>query len=126
MKFCTVINCMDGRVQVPVIEYLQQRFDVENVDCITEPGPNRILAERTDAFLLESIEERLRISVQAHNSVGIAVAGHADCAGNPVGEKEQQIHTAKAVEAVRNLYPDLPVLGLWVNEQWGVRELTDL
>ncbi|MHA1252503.1 MAG: carbonic anhydrase, partial [Candidatus Helarchaeota archaeon] len=28
MKFCTVINCMDGRVQIPVINYLRKRFNV--------------------------------------------------------------------------------------------------
>ncbi|MHC5086790.1 MAG: carbonic anhydrase, partial [Planctomycetota bacterium] len=26
MSFCTAINCMDGRVQLPVIPFLQNRF----------------------------------------------------------------------------------------------------
>lgn len=37
---------MDGRVQLPVIKYLQDRFKVQYVDTITEPGPNLILAEQ--------------------------------------------------------------------------------
>ena len=38
IRFCTVINYIDGRVQLPVIRYLQKRFDAEYVDSITEAG----------------------------------------------------------------------------------------
>ncbi|MGI9568583.1 MAG: carbonic anhydrase, partial [Desulfobulbia bacterium] len=34
MRFCSVISCMDGRVQLPVIRYLQKRFNVDYVDSI--------------------------------------------------------------------------------------------
>ena len=52
MKFYTVINCMDGRVQLPVIKYLQKRFNVEYVDSITEAGPNLVLSEHKNYILL--------------------------------------------------------------------------
>ena len=42
MRFCTVINCMDGRVQLPVIRHMKERFNAEYVDSITEPGPNNL------------------------------------------------------------------------------------
>ena len=45
MKFCTAVNCMDGRVQLPVISYMMDRFGADCVDVISEPGPNRIIAE---------------------------------------------------------------------------------
>jgi hypothetical protein len=45
MHFCTVINCMDGRVQLPVNKYLQKRFNVAYVDSITEAGPVRIISD---------------------------------------------------------------------------------
>ena len=32
MKFCTAVTCMDGRIQLPVIAYLQKRFNAEYVD----------------------------------------------------------------------------------------------
>ena len=114
---------MDGRVQLPVSEYLKVRFGVEFVDTITEPGPNRILAEETDARLLSSLVERLRISIEQHGSVGIAVAGHHDCAGNPSAEPEQEAHTRAAMGVVRKWFPDIPVIGLWVDAEWTVREL---
>ena len=75
MSFYTAINCMDGRVQQPVLDYLRERFGVDHVDMITEPGPNRILAEGEPAHLVESIVSRLRISVEQHGSVGVAIVG---------------------------------------------------
>ncbi len=36
--FATAINCMDGRVQLPVIAYLKSKYVVDYVDAITEPG----------------------------------------------------------------------------------------
>jgi carbonic anhydrase len=121
--FCTVINCMDGRVQLPVLRYLQKRFQVEYVDSITEPGPNRILAEGSPSALVDSILARLRISLEKHHSVGIAVVGHHDCAGNPAPEARQREHLHKAVEFLRGCHPDTEVLGLWVDENWEVHEL---
>ena len=37
--FYSAINCMDGRVRLPVISYLRERFGVQHVDVITEAGP---------------------------------------------------------------------------------------
>ena len=51
MTFFTVINCMDGRVQLPVINYLKQKFNVEFIDTITEVGPNKIIANLLHTFL---------------------------------------------------------------------------
>lgn len=44
-KFATALNCMDGRVQIPIIEFLKKKFKVDYVDMITEPGIDKILAE---------------------------------------------------------------------------------
>jgi hypothetical protein len=81
--FATAINCMDGRVQIPVTDYLKFNFGAEYVDMITEPGPNKILAENNDKIRLASIKERVAISVERHHSNLIALVGHHDCAGNP-------------------------------------------
>ncbi len=48
MVFGTVINCMDGRVQFPVLEYLKHKYEVDLVDSITEAGPLKILSERSE------------------------------------------------------------------------------
>jgi len=123
MGFCTVINCMDGRVQLPVIAYLQKRFAVEYVDSITEPGPNRILAVQDDPVLISSILARLKISVEKHSSVGIAVVGHHGCGGNPAPKDRQLVQIREAVEFLRRQNEKLEVIGLWVNENWQVSEI---
>lgn len=123
MRFCTAINCMDGRVQKPVIDYLRNRYNVDYVDMITEPGPNRILADGADWKLIESLFARVKISVEKHGSKQIAIIGHHDCAGNPAGEEEQYAHTLKAIEAVKEKYKELEVIGLWVDESWSVQEI---
>ncbi len=122
-SFCTAVNCMDGRVQLPVITYLRKRFNVEHVDTITEPGPNLILAERGDKIRIESILRRIGISVEKHSSVGIAVAGHCDCAGNPASEQEQLQHLSAASDFLQKQYPKVPVIGLWVDNKWKITEL---
>ncbi len=122
MEFCTAINCMDGRVQVPVITYLKKRFMVDYVDVVSEPGPNKILAEGDDQQLLESIWTRVTISLSKHDSKGIAVIGHHDCAGNPVDRATQQRHTAEAVRRVRERFGSVEVIGLWVDRNWEVFE----
>jgi len=123
MRFCTAINCMDGRVQLPVINYLRNRFDAEYVDSITEPGPILILSERKDADLVQSILRRVDISVEKHKSGGIAVVGHADCAGNPVGKEEQIAQIQSSAHLLRQKYESMEVIGLWVDEQWSVSEV---
>ncbi len=123
MKFCTVINCMDGRVQLPVITYLQKRFNAEYVDSITEPGPVRILADQQPQHLVESILIRLNISVDKHGSGQLAVVGHHGCAGNPV-EKEIQVQQVKdSIRFLQRQFETLEIIGLWVNEHWQVEEL---
>jgi len=67
MSFFTVINCMDGRVQLPVIEYIQKRFRVDYVDSVTEPGPIKYLADQQDSSTTKSILDRVKISLERHS-----------------------------------------------------------
>lgn len=123
--FCTVINCMDGRVQLPVIHYVRNRFRAEHVDSITEMGPNRILAEAQGSPAARSILERLLVSLTKHDSVGVAVVGHHDCAGNPAPKEEQIVHTNKAVDYIRQRHGSVEIIGLWVDEDWEVHDCSE-
>jgi carbonic anhydrase len=114
---------MDGRIQIPVIKYLQEKFDAEYVDSVTEPGPNLILANRNDKNLVKSILNRVAISVEKHNSVGIAVVGHHDCAGNPSEYESQLDQIKKSIKFISSIYEGLEVIGLWVNSDWTVEEV---
>jgi carbonic anhydrase len=112
--FATVLNCMDGRVQLPVHAAVQEAFGVSCVDTITAPGIVALLADALDTEAGGAVMECVEISVAKHGSRGIAVVAHADCAGNPTSDAEQQHQLARAVAAVAERYPRCRVLGYWV------------
>ena len=123
MSFCTAINCMDGRIQVPVNEYLRKELFVDYVDTITEAGPVRILAEEQQSALADSILARVDISVNKHKSKAIAIVAHFDCAGNPVEEDVQLEQLETAIEFLNDEYPDVKIFGLWVDSDWDVEQI---
>jgi carbonic anhydrase len=122
-KFCTAINCMDGRVQLPVNKFLHEYFNAEYVDTITEPGPNLILSKKTNKKLIDSIIKRTEISVYKHKSVGIAIVGHYDCAGNPSKKKEQIVQVKKSIKFLQKQFDEIEIIGLWVNKKWEVSKI---
>jgi carbonic anhydrase len=118
-KFATALNCMDGRVQEPVIKFLKEKYKVDFVDMITEPGIDRILAEG-DKKTLEEIKNKIEISIKKHRSKVVAIVGHTDCAGNPVGKREHLRQIRKGKEILKSMNIEAEILGLWVNEKWEV------
>ncbi|MHB9033013.1 MAG: carbonic anhydrase [Anaerolineae bacterium] len=118
--FATAINCMDGRAQEPVIAYLKRTCHVDYVDMITEAGADACLAAEGGPYLA-GIRARAAVSVNKHGSRVIAVVGHADCAGNPVGTADHATHIKRGVEAVRAWGWPVQVVGLWLDESWQVQ-----
>ncbi len=123
MSFGTVVNCIDGRVQMPVNEFLRKRFGVDYIDTVTAAGANRSLAEVRDVGDTEAFLRRITTSVEKHGSNQLAIVGHHDCAGNPVPKDEQNEYTRSAIDLVKQHFPDLEIIGLWVNENWQVEEI---
>ena len=122
-KFATAINCMDGRTQAPVAEWMKNKFKVEYVDMVTEPGPIKILAEFRDIPLIANLKKRVEISIIYHLSKVVAVVGHFDCAGNPVGKDTQVKQIAEAVKRIKSWGFPVAVVGLWVDEDWKVSKV---
>jgi len=122
-RFASVVNCMDGRTQLPVIEWMKRQCGVDCVDSITEPGPVRTLAEATDAAALESIKKRLSISIKKHGSSRVAIVAHIDCAGNPV-DKETQLDQLRAAAATVSSWGFGVQLDLlWLGDDWQVERV---
>jgi len=118
-EFATAINCIDGRVQKPVTEYMQKSFSVDYVDMITEPGPNKILSEGNDVNVIEFLKKKVEISVEKHSSQIIAIAAHYDCAGNPESENAQKEHLRKAVSVITSWgFPVKKIIALWLDENF--------
>lgn len=122
-RFCSAISCIDGRVQLPVIQYLRRRFRTSYVDMITEAGPVRLLSDPCERHRRAAIYACLDISVRRHRSVGIALVAHADCAGYPTCDVDQQRQLARGVAKLRRRHLGLSVIGLWVDASGRVVEL---
>lgn len=121
-KFACAINCMDGRVQDAVKNYIQQNYGVDYVDMVTEPGPNKILAENLNKTIVENIRDRIEISVGHHGSEVVAIIGHHGCAGNPASKEEQIVHLKKAEETVKEFGFPVKILLLYVEGDWQTVE----
>ncbi len=123
MDFCASIHCMDGRIQEPILDYLKGSYNVKYVDTITEPGPCKIIAENKDKSAVNSILQRVNISVDVHKSNLIAISGHYDCAGNPCEEEVQREEIKQSIKNLKNLYPNTEIIGLWIDDSWKVNSL---
>jgi len=119
-KFATSVSCMDGRIQIPLAKWIKENHSIDFVDVITEPGIDRMVAENLD---LESIKNKVGISINAHKSELIVVSGHYDCAGNPVSDEEHISQIRKGVEVISSWDLNVKVVGIWVDDSWNVKVL---
>ena len=119
-KFATSITCMDGRIQTPILSWIKENYEVDYVDTITEPGVDKKVSEKSE---LDSLKAKAGISINAHKSGLIFLSGHYDCAGNPVSNETHVSHIKKGVEIIKEWNYDVPVVGLWVNENWMVEKV---
>lgn len=118
-KYATCLNCIDGRAQLPAIQWINSNYLVDFVDMITEPGMDGMLANENSN--LDEILRKVDISREAHNSNEIFVVGHFDCAANPVDTQTHHKHIKQAVQRMKGLRPEYVVIGLWVENQQSVQ-----
>jgi carbonic anhydrase len=111
----TCLNCIDGRVQLPVLNWIRENYSIDFVDVITAAGMDGILASRDN---IEEIARSINVSVNNNKSTRIFVVGHYDCRGNPVDEKTHREHIIMAVKRLRTYWPTVEIAGLWVNSYW--------
>jgi len=114
---------MDGRIQEPIVNFLKEHYPIKYVDTITEAGPCKILAGNSNEILVKSIIDRIVISTGHHKSTLIAISGHHDCAGNPCDKEAQIIQVKQSVQFLKDIYPDVEIIGLWVDNEWKVNRV---
>lgn len=111
--FAVAVSCIDGRVHQPVIDWVRRTTGVDHVDLVTEPGPDAALAA-CPTPRCATVRARLDVSLRAHEPRAVVIAGHDDCAANPV---DRATHERQIDEAARELAAwghDVPVTGVWV------------
>lgn len=119
-QFCTVLNCMDGRIQKPVLAFLSNYYKAEYVDNITDAGIVKVLSQKHIPSLFDAIMEKVKISIEKHDSVGLAIVAHEHCAGNPITKELQLQDLQQAKKNVAEKFPSLPIQLLWLGETWEV------
>ena len=120
--FGTAISCIDGRVQGPVAAWVKANAHVDYVDTVTVPGPDKALTQGAPEQIA-ALRGSVEISVNAHGSQVVVVAGHYDCAAFPA---EREAHVAairEAVNVVRGWGLPVVVIGLWVNDHWEIEQV---
>jgi len=127
MKFGTLINCTDGRVQYPVMDYLKEHYDFDFFDAANEAGPLKTLTKNSDKCRLITLKEQIRISLEEHDSKFIALIGHHDCKDNPGSRAFQESQMDEALDYLQRSFGNsITYVGLYVNERWVVEEYTRL
>ena|SRR3989338_3709002 len=113
----TCLNCMDGRVQLPVLHWVKENYSVDFVDVITEAGMDSVLSGQED---IREILRSIAISVNVNKSARLFVVGHYDCRGNPVEENVHRQQIRNATKRLKGHWPNHEIVGLWVNKAWQV------
>ena len=118
----TCLNCMDGRVQLPVLTWIRSNYPVDFVDVITEAGVDGVLAKQED---ISEILRSIAVSVNLNKSTHLFVVGHHDCRGNPADQATHHTEIRHAVQRLRTQWPQHEVSGLWVGSTWNVELVAD-
>ena len=121
--FATIFNCMDGRTQIPVHEWVKEKFGVLFADTITLPGIDKQIHEGNHQDLLKQMA---KISAEKHDSKIAIVVGHQHCAGNPVSDEKHLEDIQKSIGIIKSWGLFDQVLGVFVKEmsgKWVVEEL---
>lgn len=121
--FATVINCMDGRIQQCVNEYVTNTQKAKHVDTITLAGPSKVISENTKKSMIDNLKFRIDISINTHGSKYIAIIGHFDCAGVEESDKAHMEYIIHSSKIIQEWYEDVTVEALWVSEDLKVVKL---
>lgn len=111
-KFAACLNCIDGRVQLPVINWIMSNYNVDFVDMLTEPGMDGFLVDSQSN--LKPVIDKLTISLDVHDCKEIFIVAHEDCAANPVDYKTHTKNLRLAVDKIKQFAPDCDVIGIYV------------
>jgi carbonic anhydrase len=122
-EFVTCLNCIDGRIQLPVINWIIKNYSVKHVDMITAPGIDSILADTDN---IKDILEKISTSKKVHSTNQIFIVGHHDCLANPVKDETHNQQIIDSVDRIKESHSSCNVIGLWVDSTFNVQVVYEL
>ncbi len=132
LHFATMINCIDGRTQKPVSDWIKKELCVEFVDAVNVAGPTNVITKGVKE-VVENLKEEVSISVSGHSSTNVVVIAHQDCAKNPISDEAQISELNESCELIANDWgvpKGVSVIGLWLEKNsdfdWSIKKLTEI
>ncbi len=113
--FAVAITCIDGRTHEALVTWARTQLGVDYVDLVTQPGAD-VQLSACPQLMCEGIRDRLDVSLGAHAPRAVVIAGHDDCAANPVPPDEHRRQISDAVDRVDGWRPGVPVTGVWIDD----------
>lgn len=113
-----IINCMDFRLQKPLIEFAESLGLKGDYDLISVGGAGKSLASPKDSRDRDFLLEQIDISINLHKASKIIIAHHKDCGAyggsNNFGsdEEEKMQHFTdmkKSAEIIKEKYPEAQI-----------------
>lgn len=111
-RFTACLNCIDGRVQLPVINWIRSTYNVDFIDMITEPGMDGFLVDPQSN--LKPVFDKLNIALDVHECNEIFIVAHEDCAANPTDFNSHTKNLKVATDDIKNFAPNCTVIGIYV------------
>lgn len=93
-RFGTAINCIDGRTPEVVIDYMKQKYNIEEVDMVTFPCADGLFSNEQNRD--RSYPKSSFYIYKKAGSQIIALLGQYDCPGNPCDTKHHNKHIRRA------------------------------
>ncbi len=104
-KLAIGVFCADWRLHqegVHINDKVCKLLDVDGVDVIAIPGPDKVCAVEEYAIERDMLVKWLDLLVGAHHPVAIAFVAHYNCAGHPVTPEQHD----QDVEAMLHWYKE--------------------
>jgi hypothetical protein len=119
-SFITVINCIDGRVQEPILKFSRKKFKADFVDTVTIPGPDKVLSQDKPVDKIRLVKDCTLLSLDKHKSKVVLIVGHYDCAANPVDKKTHILQLKQAQSRIKGWLGkrETLVYGVWIGKDW--------
>jgi len=123
MSRCIAVNCVDGRAQLPVIEFIKREYGWSLFDVITEWNPAYVLSERNTSIEANSIMEKIESLIKNNIYNTIVITAHHGCADNCESDADYSRHLNLSVRYVGKHFPELKVIGLWIDADGNTKEV---
>ncbi len=125
--YATIISCMDGRIQKPLRDFAIEKFGVSVADVITDRGGLLRHLSGESAGYIDNILRSVQVSLEAHESTGIIIAGHQKCVGYSTTDEKKKKEIRQAAYLLEENFPDVEIIPVFVKEgepEWKVEELS--